>query len=102
MRFAMLLGVLGLLTSGCASAHAHTRPLTPSVSVSVGWTWVGGQWTAGHWMSGHWAHPHHGKSYRQHRHGPPKARPHHNARWVTGHWAGHGHHRHWVRGQWQR
>ena len=100
MRFAMLLGALGLLTSGCASAHAHSS--RPPVVVSVSWAWVGGHWVGNHWITGHWAHPRHGKSFRHHRAGPPPARHHTHARWVEGHWQGHGHHRHWVPGHWKR
>ena len=95
MRFAMLLGVIGLLTSGCAHAHAHSPK--PPVSITIGWAWVGD-----HWIRGHWAHPQHGKSFRHHRAGPPPVRTHPHARWIPGHWSGNGHHRHWIPGHWKR
>jgi len=104
---------------GC-TAHAHVSGPPPSVatstvSVSSSWTWVPGHWTylkvgsRSHtvyrqhkWISGYWTHAQRGKSYRTRDQGPPPPRAHAGARWIPGHWQGHGHHRRWVDGRWVR
>jgi len=77
----------------------HTHNPTPTVVVTIGWTWV----EATLFRSAHWHHPHYGRSHRAFTSGPPPVRPHANSVWVPGHWEGRGrHHRHWVPGHWKR
>lgn len=78
--------------------RASVQKPTPSVTVTIEWTWV----AATLFRSGHWSHPHHGRSYRPHVEGPPPHRPHAHATWVPGHWEGNRRHRHWVPGRWAR
>ena len=71
--------VIGLLAvSPAVGAHAtHASIKVDATPIVVNWVWMAGHFVyPGIWVRGHWLHPHHGKSYRSHRHGPPPVHAH--------------------------
>jgi hypothetical protein len=98
----MLVTGAALVAPQTAEAHKQHRPNTRATvtvgtpAVSVTWVWV----PATRVHRAHWSHPTHGRDFGPDR---PVTRPHVNATWVAGHWAGQRRlNRRWVPGHWVR
>ena len=94
----VLVGMLIFPTISNAHPNHNRKPPAPTVSVTIGWTWV----SPTPFRAGHWRHPNYGRSFRAFHDGPPPPRPQAQAVWVPGHWE-RGHRKKvWIPGHWRR